>query len=73
VSWTEDLAQGVRGALQRGSAVRIAVHSEAQAELGRRSAKRLVSQVGGDAQDLTFEVIPEAEQEQYPIGAVLVP
>ena len=72
MSWTDELARSVREVLQLGSEARVAVHSEAQAELGRRAAERLAKQVGGNPHDLTFEVIPEDHQGQYPIGVVLV-
>jgi hypothetical protein len=64
------LAASVKKALECGGPTKIAVHSETQVELGQRAAQRM----GGDrAKDLTFVVIPMEEQEQYPVGAILVP
>ncbi|OGN03670.1 MAG: hypothetical protein A2655_03920 [Candidatus Yanofskybacteria bacterium RIFCSPHIGHO2_01_FULL_43_42] len=64
------LAAGVKNALESGRPTKIAVHSETQVELGQRAAQRM----GGDrATSLTFVVIPEEEQEQFPVGAILVP
>ena len=71
-SWTEQLADGVKDALRRGQEVRVAVHSEAQVELGKRTAGRLAGQLGGDANKITFELIPLHEHDIYPIGAILV-
>ncbi len=64
------LSAGVKNALGRGEPTKVAVHSETQVELGQRAAQRM----GGDrAKDLTFVVIPAEEQEQYPVGTILVP
>lgn len=71
-SCTEQLAVGVKDALSRGENVRVAVHSEAQIELGQRAAQRLAKTIGGDASKLTFELIPQHERDIYPIGAILV-
>lgn len=71
MSFTEQLANGVRNALSRKTACRIAVHSDAQAELGKKAAQRLSASIGGNSDDLTFEVISADEQEQYPIGCIL--
>lgn len=70
MDWMRSLSAGVREALERGIPCKVAVHSEAQAELGRRAAERM-SRCG--AKNLIFRVIPENEQGQYPIGAILVP
>ena len=70
MNWVEALSRGIKNALKRGSSCRIAVHSEAQLELGKRAAQRLG---GNDAGRLTFEVIPENERNIYPIGVILVP
>lgn len=72
-SWTMDLANGVKDAVKRCMPVKVAVHSEAQAELGKRAAERLAPQFGADAELLTFVLIPDNEREQYPVGAILVP
>ena len=60
----------------------MAVHTEAQAELGSIAAKRMRAGQGGygleplpaDADDggVVFEVIPIQEHEIYPVGAILV-
>ena len=71
-SWTEQLADGVKDALRRGGETRVAVHSEAQAELGKSAAGRLAKNLGGDASKITFEVIPPDEKDIYPVGAILV-
>ena len=65
------LAVAVKNALERGEPTKVAVHSETQVELGQRAAQRL----GGDRAKgmMTFVVIPENEQELYPVGAILVP
>ena len=70
--WTEQLANGIKDAFSRKTACRIAVHSDAQVELGKSAAKRLATSTGGNPSDLTFEVIPANEQEQHPIGCILV-
>ena len=71
-NWSEQLADGVEDALRRGQEVRVAVHSEAQVDLGRRTAKRLAGTIGGDAYKITFELIPQHEHDIYPIGAILI-
>lgn len=71
-SWHEQLADGVKDALQRGQEVRVAVHSEAQVELGKIAAGRLAGKIGGDANKITFELIPQDERDIYPVGAILV-
>lgn len=70
MNWTEALSSGIKDALGRGGPCCIAVHSEAQIELGQRVAQRLG---GEDAKHLSFELIPENEHDIYPIGAILVP
>lgn len=72
MSWSAQLADGVKDALSRRTKCRIAVHSVTQAELGRGAASRLAASTGGNASDLTFEVIPADEREQYPVGCILV-
>ena len=69
MNWMEALSNSIKNALKRDGSCRIAVHSEAQAELGQRAAQRLG---GENARYLTFELIPEKEQDIYPIGTILV-
>ena len=70
MNWMTQLADGVKNALSRNVPCKVAVHSQAQAELGQRAAQRLA---GERADILTFVVIPDGECEQYPVGAILVP
>jgi hypothetical protein len=62
MSWTEDLANDIKAALARGGKQTITVDTEAKAELGKRAAGRLVNQLGGNADDLTFVVEPDHGQ-----------
>jgi len=57
-------------ALNREGITRIAVHSDAQAELGERAAQR-VGGLGATVR-VSFEIIPEDQQDQYPVGTILV-
>ena len=70
MNWMEALSSGIKDALWRSGSRRIAVHSEAQAELGQRAAQRLG---GENAKRLTFELIPENERDIYPVGVILAP
>lgn len=72
MSWTEDLANSVKDALQRKTPCRIAVHTQAQLELGQRSAQRLAPQYGAYAGDVEFELIPEDMQDTYAVGMIIV-
>ena len=72
MSWTDRLASGIEQALSSGGPARIAVHSEAQAGLGESAAGRMADSPEAAA-NLTFELIPEDQHDQYPVGAVLVP
>jgi len=72
-NWHVALVYGVKDALGRCKPCRVVVHTDAQAELGRRAAHRLCLYTQGqDEKHLTFEVIPEQEQDIYPVGAILV-
>lgn len=70
MSWTDDLANGVRQALQRKQACKVLVHSDAQAELGKSAAARMAPQFDSNADLITFEVITEREREIYPVGSI---
>ncbi len=70
--WTDDLRRGIEEALQKKFNCRIAVHTKAQEELGRRAAHRLAPQYGAYAGDVEFEQIPEDMQGTYPVGTVLI-
>lgn len=72
--WHTDLANGIKDALSRCERTRVAVHSNAQAELGKIAAHRMAAQSVQDQNPelITFELIPEEEQEIYYIGAILV-
>lgn len=72
MSWLERLANGIKQALEREDTVRIAVHSDAQAELGRSAAERMAASSEAAA-NLNFEIIPDHERDRYPVGAILVP
>ena len=67
-SWPTTLSSGIEKALKRGEPCKVVVHSETQAELGKRTVKRMVSQIGGNQSHVAFEV-----SERYPVGTVLVP
>ena len=69
MDWTVGLQAGIRDAIGRNGKVRIAVHTEDQAALGKMVAWRLNPD---RADNLSFEVIPPNEQDLYPIGIVLV-
>jgi hypothetical protein len=64
MSWTDELIAGIKDAVRRDGRQRIAVHTEAQAELGRRAAGRMAQ----NPDDLTFEICPPA----IPVGSLLV-
>lgn len=73
MSWTEDVAAGVREALTRGGPQRVAVHTEAQAELARIAARRMKPGIAlppfkGTVENLTFEISPD----YVPLGSILV-
>jgi hypothetical protein len=68
----DQLAAAIKKALQQGGPHRIAVHNQSQVGLGQSAAKRLAGQLGGKAEDLIFELIPEREQETVPVGTTLV-
>lgn len=78
--WHQDLAKGIKDALGRREPTRIAVHSEAQAELGRIAARRMAPSLSegwepfcqANPDLLTFELIPDDEQDIYFVGAILV-
>lgn len=70
MNWMQSLSEGIREALARNIPCEVAVHSEAQAELGLKAAERMKEYE--DTRKLAFRVIPEGEREQYPIGAILV-
>jgi hypothetical protein len=72
MGWIDQLSNGVGQALEREGTVRIAVHSDAQAELGKSAAERMASSSEA-ASNLNFEIIPRRDQGQYPVGAILVP
>ncbi len=72
MSWTDQLASGISEALVREQPVRVAVHSQDQANLGKRSVGRMAPSEEA-ASKLTFVVIPDDEQGQYPVGAILLP
>lgn len=61
MSWTEDLANEIKASLARGGKQTISVDSDAKAELGKRAATRLVNQLGGSVDDLTFVVEATAD------------
>ena len=64
------LTSAVRGALLRRGTCCIAVHSEEQGKLGEGRARRLARQIGGQAKNLIFKVIPEEQQANLPVGLI---
>lgn len=70
MSWTEALIAGIKDAISRDGETKVAVHSEAQKELGERTVSRMMP---GKFDEITFVVIPEHRQALYPIGGILVP
>ena len=69
-NWTQQLNNGVRTALLSGVRCRVVVHSEAQAELGKRAVDRLRLIIGGDASKLSFALIPESAQDMFSVGNI---
>lgn len=71
MGWKDDLVNGIKEAFRRKTSCRIAVHTQAQVELGQKAAQRLASQYGAYAGDVQFELIPKDQQEIYLVGIVL--
>ena len=67
ISWVNELAYGIKQAIQSDLPCRVAVHSQAQMELGQRAVERM----DGNP-DVTFELIPEAERHNHLIGDLLL-
>ena len=70
MSWTDTLLTSIERAIKADGKTRIAVHSEAQADLGRRAVSRMMP---AKLEDITFQILSERKKAIYPVGAILVP
>jgi len=68
MSWTSDLANSVKYAITTDGNVRIAVHTEAQVELGKTAVGRICP---ARINEIQFELVTLEEQDLYPVGAIL--